>query len=201
VDQPRGVRGREPAAGVHERPQHFAPRPLRGAQPALQGLAIDVLEREEHVVLDRPDVVHRDHVPVGQARHRARLLQQPLAEARAVHPGDDELERDAAVKVGIVGLVHDAHATLADLVDDEVAPEHRPAGQGWSRSRLARDRRGLHRIYGDHTPYGGICDGRIHDGAICDGGTRDGGICDGRIRDGRRRKLRRLIRGVVHRGR
>jgi hypothetical protein len=71
-----------------------------------------------------------------QPRHRLRLAPQPLVQLldgdgvmRARRIGEQQLQRHAAIELGIVGGVDDAHAAATEHVDDEVAADRRAAGE------------------------------------------------------------------------
>jgi len=138
VDHAGRVRRGEPFAGGDERAHDVAPRPLLARQPQRQRLALDQLHRDEHGLADRADVVDRDHVRMRQPGERLGLAQHPRRRARrAGLARPHHLERDAAVEVGVVRGVDDAHAARADpLLDVEVS--HLGAGA----VGLANGRRG-----------------------------------------------------------
>ena len=103
-----------------------------------QVLALDVLHRDEGDPGLRvfPDVVDRDDVGMGQDPGGLGLPQEPLAKlARfrvvVAHAGSaDGLDGDHPPDDRILGEVHDAHRTLAELAQDLVTAE---AGQPGSR--------------------------------------------------------------------
>jgi hypothetical protein len=149
VDQPGGVRRVEAAAGRDERRDDIVSAARLG-QPAPQGHALDVLHRDEQVVLGEPDVVDRDHVGMGEPRHRLGLAEQPRAPLPvAAHPAQP-LDRDRAAEVRIARAVHHAHAAGADQLLDHVAPELRAARQ----PRRLDDRRRARRL-ADRARHGG----------------------------------------------
>ena len=82
VDEPGGVRGREPRAGGDEDVEDLAQgaRPL--GQPLGERPALDELHRDEDLAAERADVVHDDDVRVREPRHRLRLAQQARLRAR-----------------------------------------------------------------------------------------------------------------------
>jgi hypothetical protein len=79
------------------------------------------LHRDEHAIVHRAGVVHRDHVRVHQLRHRLGLAQQPRASipAARVH----ELHRDPAIELRIVRRVHHAHAPQTEHREQLVVAE------------------------------------------------------------------------------
>jgi hypothetical protein len=66
-----------------------------------------------------------------ELRQRLRLAQQPIAKAGGglAFPGAaQELEGDGPLQLRVVGLVDDAHAALAQLGEQDVAP-HAASGR------------------------------------------------------------------------
>ena len=61
------------------------------------------------------DVVDRDDVRVVDLRHRARLAHEPLGQRRVV--AAQQLERDLAAELGILGAPHDAHRAGAEPLE------------------------------------------------------------------------------------
>jgi hypothetical protein len=141
MHEPDRVRRREAAAGLQE---HLEPRGARAGrlEPARQGHALDELHREEQLVADATDVEHGDDVRVRQLRHRLGLARHPGA-LRLEVAGSirmQQLDRDPAVELGIVGDEHDAHAALADARAELVAAERDRRRAG--RTRRTGDGRG-----------------------------------------------------------
>ena len=114
-------RARPPARGPPARRRRAISRQLRGAAcsqydsvcPSTNSMATKTLLAEAAHVVDRDDV------GVRQARHRLRLAQQArlLLGQRRPHAavGDmQQLDRDLAVQLGIVGRVDLAHPAPAD---------------------------------------------------------------------------------------
>ena len=134
VDEPRAVRRGEPLAGRDHDAQDLGRRGLLDEEPRPERRALDELGREEHVAVEGPDVVHRDDVRVLQARQGLGFTQEagaaPLRVLAAARAGVEELQRDGALELRVVGLVDDAHAALARAVDDDVAAHDRAAAQG-----------------------------------------------------------------------
>jgi hypothetical protein len=138
VDDAGLVRGVEPFAGGDEDLEDRAQRSFGRRQPLAQGLALDVLHRQEHLAVVDPDVEHRDDVGMRQPRQRLGLALHAGAPDRARLRGADDLDRDLAIELGIEGAIDHAHAAGADLIDDQVTTD---LGAGGDR-RLAR---GSHR--------------------------------------------------------
>jgi hypothetical protein len=128
VDQPRRVGRRQPAAGLHEHRHDLVPRPTSAPQPALERHAGDELHGDEHLVAERPDLVHRHHVRVGQPRHRLGLAQQAgLTEGAAAggvrHPRPQQLDRHLSIQLRVVGGAHQAHPARAEGVHHGESPD------------------------------------------------------------------------------
>ena len=133
VDDALGVGEREAVAQLH----HDLELPAQVAERALpQGLAqVEPLEELHRHVGDPgllAEVEHGDDVRVVEPCRRLRLALEALPELRVGGEGRaDRLQGDVPVEKGIVGLVHLAHRTLADLPDDPILPDpvqvhHRP---------------------------------------------------------------------------
>jgi hypothetical protein len=139
VDDARGVGRREAAPGGEERVEDRGGRARAGAQPVVEGLAVDQLHGDEVAARGGADLVHGDHVGVGEPGHRARLAQQPLARAIAGGRPAQHLERDPALEIGVERGVDRADRAGAELALDPVTPERR-AGR-IDRGDLGRARR------------------------------------------------------------
>ena len=130
--------------------------PARALQVVVEAVAIDELHREvvQPVLFADGDAAH--DVGVIQLHRHARFADEAVHEALVT--GDvrrEDLQRHVAVKAELMGLVDDAHAAFAELVDDpevlqgfadraaEVESLVDPAGRlrrprGWhGRSRIA----------------------------------------------------------------
>ncbi len=121
VDQAGGVRGGQPAAGLHEDVDDIAEAALALGPPGGKVAARDPLHGHEDLIADGADVVDGDDVGVRQARRGLRLAQQARACARRRGVGPQQLEREHAVQLRIVRLVDHAHAAAAELPDDAEA--------------------------------------------------------------------------------
>jgi hypothetical protein len=77
VDQTREVRGRDSAGRVGQHLHDLGPAAPALAGPRVEGLAGHELHRNPHTIVVGADVVHGDHVRVGQLRQRLGLAQQP----------------------------------------------------------------------------------------------------------------------------
>ena len=79
---------------------------------------------KDAAVLGLAHLVDRAHVGVVQHRRRAGLVDQPVAGVRVPAKGArQELERGVAAQALVLGLEHDAHAALAQLVEQAVLPD------------------------------------------------------------------------------
>jgi hypothetical protein len=123
VHDARGVRGGEATAGIDDHAHDLAPG-VRLLHPLAEAHALDELHRDERVVDDVADVEHGDDGWMREQRERLRLAVQPRAVRLGELAGTHDLERDAAIELGIVGGVDDAHAAAAELVQHDVAAEH-----------------------------------------------------------------------------
>jgi hypothetical protein len=97
------------------------------------------------------DVVDGDDVGVREPRHRPRLAQEPRAAPIArVRRRLEQLDRQLAVELGVVGRVDDAHGAGADAIKDQYRPTAVP--------RVIAE---------SHPPgsYGLVADIRSHDSA------------------------------------
>ena len=126
VDEARRVGGGEALAGLQHHGEHLAPRTLAGAQPPAQRLALHEFHDEVDLALELADLVHADDVGVGEPGHRLGLAVQAGASEAVALRGPQQLDGDLAVELVVVGRVDDAHAALADLLQDrEVADPRR----------------------------------------------------------------------------
>jgi hypothetical protein len=106
--------------------------------------ALDVLHHHERIPVVLPDLVDLDDVRVPQLGDHLTLGQQPgpdLGLGAGVRAGEDHLERDGRVQLGLPGLVHDPHAAAAEFAEDLVARDPR-------RGRLGRRRAPRPRVVG-----------------------------------------------------
>ena len=133
VHQPLLVRGRQAPPRRHEHLHDVLPAALRRLQPVGDGVPVDELHRDEHLLLKRADVEHDDDVRVRQPGDRLRLAQRPLPSLVARDPGagldPQQLDRDLAIQLGVVGRVDLAHPAATDEAEHDVAPDGRAAGE------------------------------------------------------------------------
>lgn len=86
------------------------------AEDLLQGLALDVLHREEEPALVRSERVDRDDVPVAHGRQRGGLATERTRErGRGGVLRTDHLQRHLAPEVHVLGEHHDAQGARAEL--------------------------------------------------------------------------------------
>ena len=133
VDEAGLVRRGQAAAGRGVDREDLAGGPLALVQPRPRGHAGDELHGDEQLAAglagaEGADVVDRDDVGVGEPGQGPGLAQQAEAVGRA-GPEAQQLERDLAVELGVVGGVDHAHAAAAELREHDVAADHAAAGQ------------------------------------------------------------------------
>ena len=124
MNDPGRVRGGEAATRGDVDAHALAPG-VAAELPLPEGGPLRQLHRDEDAAVADADVVHRDHVRMRQARHGLRLAEEAGAhvvrrERRALQ---EELHRDLAIELGIVGRVHLAHRPAAQPADDDVAAD------------------------------------------------------------------------------
>ena len=143
VNEALGVRRRESPSRGHEDGDDLAPRARLRLEPGVHRAARQKLGREEHaVILGDADIVHGGDIRVRQARHGLRLAHHARARERCDARADatQELERDLAIELRIVGAVHDTHRAVSDALEDHVASDVRADGQvGLARLDLTVD--------------------------------------------------------------
>jgi hypothetical protein len=115
MDQADGVGGGEAAAGGLHHLEDLAHRARLRPQPLAQRRAGDELHGEEDVVAEHTDVVDRDGVRMRQPRQRLGFAQEPLRGAIAILAIEaEDLNRNLAVQVRVVGLVDDRGAAAVE---------------------------------------------------------------------------------------
>ena len=131
MHQPAGVGRRQAAAGLCEHVEHLLPSALFGREPFAQRDARDQLHGEKQPAVDAADVVHRDDVGMRDPGHRARLALQPRPHVCGQRIGghEQDLERDLAIELGIVGGIDDAHAAGTEVIEDDIATQRRAASE------------------------------------------------------------------------
>jgi hypothetical protein len=95
-----------------------------------QGLALDVLHRDESAAVGLPDVVQTNDVGMADTPRDADLVTETIpADGRALGRGVEELERDDLSDLVIQGAIDPAEASLAQRSEDLVPvadPDPRP---------------------------------------------------------------------------
>ena len=121
MDDPLGVRRLERVGDLdpdlEELPELEGPAP----DPLGQRLALEQLHRDEVLALVLVDLVDRADAGVVERRGGARLALEALERGRVLrHLRGQELQRDVAAELRVLGLVDDAHAAAAELRSDPV---------------------------------------------------------------------------------
>ena len=126
VDEVVRVRCRERGCRVaHDARCLVQVEPALSAKPALQTLAIDVLHLDELILPLRAHCIYRGDVGVIEHGRGPRLALEALPGIGAFgrQLGRQELERDRASQLHVLGLVDRSHAALAELLEDLVLPD------------------------------------------------------------------------------
>ena len=90
-------------------------------EPVLDGGSVDVLHDEVRRSFVLAERVHGEDVRMRDARHRAGLDGEELAQVLVLEElGADELDGDVAVEAIVVRQRHDAHAARAERTDDAI---------------------------------------------------------------------------------
>jgi hypothetical protein len=140
------VRGGEPARGVEVGGEHLAKGGARRAlAPDVERAALHELHGDEDVAVVLADVVHLHHVGVRELAERPRLAEQHVARALRVGRGLEELQGHAALELGVVGRVDDAHAAAAEHREHHVAADGGAAREDAARRAAALGARALGR--------------------------------------------------------
>ncbi len=134
--------GGEPASGLRQHGERVAPAHRAPRHPRPQGLPLDVLHRDVHLIADGAHVVHDDDVRVHQLRDRLALAQE--TRARGAQLAAEQLDGEWAIEIGIVRGVDDTHAAAAEHAGHDVAADERPR-----RERGLDGAAGVRRIAGD----------------------------------------------------
>ncbi len=140
VHQAAGVRGVEGVGDAGHDPGD-APRGQtlgRLGDQVLQARPLHEAHGDEQPAVVLAGPVDRDDVRVLQARGGERLAHEELAQTRVAGAlGRDQLERDRASELGVVGPVDDAHAADAGERLDGVAGDDRARRHTGGRHRIA----------------------------------------------------------------
>ena len=93
------------------------------AQDRGEILAVDQLHDDERPVLVLAEVVHGHDVGMVQRRRGQRLLPEARAEVGiAAVLGAEDLDRDVAIELGVVGAVDGGHAPLPEELHQPIPP-------------------------------------------------------------------------------
>ena len=125
VDDAGAVGCCEAAAGLGVDAEGVAPRWFAFG-PAFEADAADVLHHDVGLAVVLADLDDGDDVGVDDPGHGLGLAEE--AGLGVAGGGGEELDRHAAVELGVVGGVDDAHAALAEAVEEGVAAD--PLGGG-----------------------------------------------------------------------
>ena len=119
------VRCGQTAAGPPDHAQHLDDRAATAGEPGPQRLAGDELHGQEDAASIGTDVMNRDHVRMAELGQRLRLAQQALGgDLRlAARLGAEELERDLAIELWVVGRVDDPGRAGAYALEHHIAPD------------------------------------------------------------------------------
>ncbi len=124
MDDARHVRAAQPVGNLDSVLQRQIQREPALLDQLVERLAGDVLHHDDVAVSIARDVVNRDDVRMVEGGGGARLLLESLpAFVAGEIIGPDDLQGDGPVETGVVGLVDDAHAALADLFENTEASE------------------------------------------------------------------------------
>jgi hypothetical protein len=142
VQDAGSVGGREPAPGEQHDPQHLRPA-MPGLHPTPQRGPFDALHRDEDRVAARAHVVHGHDVGMIEPRECLAFAHQScrsvvVRSRRRGRPWPQQLDRDVAVELGIIGCVHGRHRTATEHLEDDVATESRSTTQRWGRGCRCR---------------------------------------------------------------
>jgi hypothetical protein len=125
VDEPDGVCGAERFSALDAEGDQLVDRNRRATRASAEGLALDVLHRDE---VEAVGLVHRvdgDDVGVIQHRGEAGFLTEALARVGVLAQRRErkDLEGDRTAELQVGGAVDLAHAALAELRLDAVMRE------------------------------------------------------------------------------
>ena len=124
MDDAVGVgRGKRRCQLTSDRPD-LVDRHRAAAKPQREALALDEFHDDERAIALVENVVDGRDVRMIEPRGGARLAQDAIAD-RVARPGDEALERDAALEPRIVAEEHLPHAADAELVEDLIRSDRR----------------------------------------------------------------------------
>ena len=150
VDDARRVCSHQPAARRAHDVGDGPPVARCLVQPAPEGRTVDQLHGDEELFVGGADLVDGDDVGMCQACHGARFARQPgaavvdLLGELVVPARTQDLDRDLATQVGILGRIDPAHAARTDFAEHAIAPDargvrRRGLGGRWRTHRLGHE--------------------------------------------------------------
>jgi hypothetical protein len=128
MDDAGRVRGGQAGAGLLEHGEDLSPAARPGGEPLAERAPADQLHRDVHGVADGADLVDLDDVGMRDAGEGLGLAQQAGLAGRgplAAKSGQNDLDRQLALELLVVGGVDDAHGALTELAQDDEAPDPR----------------------------------------------------------------------------
>ncbi len=141
MNDPVPVRGVERVRDLDAEIQRLSEGERTGHEPVAERLPFDELHHDEVASRVLVDVVDRADVRVLERGGGARLTAQTLQRLRVVpHVVGQELQRDAPAELEVFGLVDDAHAAAAQLLEDPVVGDGLADHLVFAASRCARNR-------------------------------------------------------------
>ena len=122
MDDTTGMRVGERGRDRRAVPARLVPVERAAANHGVEADAVDELHDEHRLTAFLEHVVEADDVRVLQPCERRRLALEPLPQLGIVRdPGVEDLERHVPAEALVAGAPHDAHSTLAELIDQPVA--------------------------------------------------------------------------------
>ena len=111
----------EPLSHLDRDGERLIDRERPPVDPLLEALPLDELHRDEGLPLVLVDLVYRADIGMVERGGGLRLVHEAgLGLLVAGELGMEELEGDGAIELRVLGLVHDAHPALAELLEDPV---------------------------------------------------------------------------------
>ena len=110
---------------THHR-QDLLPTSRRLLGPRTERLPLDEFHRHEDPRLVLTDVVNRDNLGVRELGQQLGFAQQTSMRVRVQRRSivaPQQLDRDFAIELGIVGGIHHTHSTGAELAEDHIATD------------------------------------------------------------------------------
>jgi len=121
VDDALRARRLQPVGNLDPQFQHLLDLQPSGGQPLAQRLAFQALHGDEEPAFLLPDFVNRAYAGMIQRRGGPRLTPEAFHKLAVLGQCvGQELERHAAAKLGVLGLVHHAHAPAPELLNNAI---------------------------------------------------------------------------------